>query len=137
MLGRLRPCSIYDVFATLALFLRACGGQRRRVDWLQHLFNDDIVNDEVTTLDVRDDNLGFGGFDSQDLGPGSVRKLRSPDDSLTSADIKNSSLTGGDLVDLTVRGNDIGFNTITGENVLDGPLEDQDLGVAFVNFTAR
>ena len=138
MLHRLRCRLTYaNVMSTLALFFALAGGSAVALSGSNTVFNDDIVNDEVTTLDVRDDNLGFGGLYSQDLGPGSVRSSEVLDDSLISADIKNSSLTGGDLVDLTVRGNDIGFNTITGENVLDGSLEDEDLGVAFVNFTAR
>ena len=134
MLRRLRPRSIYDLFALLALLVAVGGTSAYAANTIR---SGDIIDNEVTTTDIRDDTLGFGGLFAQDLAAGSVRSSEVLDDSLISADIKNSSLTGGDLVDLTVRGNDIGFNTITGENVLDGSLEDEDLGVAFVNFTVR
>ena len=134
MLRNLRPRSIYDVFALLALLVAVGGTSAYAADTIR---SGDIIDNEVTTTDVRDDTLGFGGLFAQDLAAGSVRSSEVLDDSLASADIRNSSLTGGDLVDLTVRGNDIGFNTITGENLLDGSLEDEDLGVAFVNFTAN
>ena len=134
MLRNLRPRSIYDVFALLALLVAVGGTSAYAANTIR---SGDIIDNEVTTTDVRDDTLGFGGLFAQDLAAGSVRSSEVLDDSLASADIKNSSLTGGDLVDLTVRGNDIGFNTITGENILDGSLEDEDLGVAFVNFTTN
>ena len=135
MLRRLRPRSIYDLFALLALLVAVGGTSAYAANTIR---SGDIIDNEVTTTDIRDDTLGFGGLFAQDLAAGSVRSSEVLDDSLISADIKNSSLTGGDLVDLTVRGGTTSASTRSpGRTCLDGSLEDEDLGVAFVNFTVR
>ena len=58
-----------NVMSTLALFFALAGGTAVALTGSNTVFNDDIVNDEVTTADVRDDTLAFGGLYSPDLGP--------------------------------------------------------------------
>jgi hypothetical protein len=114
MLRRLRPRSIYDLFAVVALFVAVgTGGAYAantvfssdivdnqvysadvRDDNLSGggLSGIDIANNAISSADVRDDNLGFGGLTRQDLGPGSVASSEVQDNSLTGSDIIESSL---------------------------------------------
>ena len=59
MLRRLRPRSIYDVFALLALLVAVGGTSAYAANTIR---SSDIVDNEMTTADVRDDTLGFGGL---------------------------------------------------------------------------
>ena len=97
MLHRLRPRSVYDVFAALALFFALAGGSAYALSGSNTVFNDDIVNDEVTTADVRNDNLGFGGLYQQDLGPNSVASSEIASGAVGSSEVQDNSLTGADV----------------------------------------
>jgi hypothetical protein len=55
---------------------------------------DKIANGQVLSGDVRDDTLANGGLAASDLGPGSVGPSEVIDNSLTGADINESTLNG-------------------------------------------
>ena len=59
MLRRLSCYFKQNVIAFIALFFAMAGGTAYALDGTNTVFNDDIVDDQVTTADVRDDNLGF------------------------------------------------------------------------------
>lgn len=52
----------------------------------------DIINDEIHSVDVRDDTLPSGGLGAIDLRPDSVRSSEVMNDSLVGADINESTL---------------------------------------------
>ena len=47
-----------NVIAFIALFFAMAGGTAVALDGTNTVFNDDIVDDQVTSADVRNDNLG-------------------------------------------------------------------------------
>jgi hypothetical protein len=113
MLAKLRPRSIYDVMAAIACFVALAGGTAYAADTIG---TSDIIDNQVFTTDVRDDNLGFGGLTHPDLGTGSVR----------SSEVLNNSLTG----------NDITADAIDSDEIVNGALNDEDISEATaVDFT--
>ena len=126
-----------NVMSTLALFFALAGGTAVALTGSNTVFNDDIVNDEVTTADVRDDTLAFGGLYSPDLGPSSVGSSEAANNSLTSADVANGSVQGIDITDDSLTGDDIDAGSVLGGDIGDGTLNDEDVGQGtFVNFEA-
>ena len=117
MLGKLRPRSIYDVMAAIACFVALAGGTAYAADTIR---TGDIVDNQVFTTDVRDDTLGFGGLQRQDLGPNAV----------------GSSEIGY----AEVNRDEIHRDAVDGLRVGDGTLNDEDIaqaGGVFVNFTGN
>jgi hypothetical protein len=115
MLSKLRPRSIYDVMAAIACFVALAGGTAYAADTIG---TSDIIDNQVFTTDVRDDNLGFGGLTHPDLGTGSVR----------SSEVLNNSLTG----------NDITADAIDSDEIVNGALNDEDISEATaVDFTVN
>lgn len=89
---RIRPHLTYaNVMATIAVFLVLSGGTAVALTGSNTVFSDDIVNDQVFSADVRDDTLTGGGLTAADLRAGSVRSSEAQDNSLTGADVKESS----------------------------------------------
>jgi hypothetical protein len=88
--------------ALLALFLVLTGGTAYALTGSNTVFSDDIVNDQVMSsdiqddgihsIDVRDDTSTGGGLAAADLRQGSVGTSEVADDSLTGADVNESSL---------------------------------------------
>ena len=133
MLHRLRCHLTYaNVMSTLALFFALAGGTAVALDGSNTVFNDDIVNDEVTTADVRDDNLAFGGLYAQDLGPGSVGTSEVANNSLGNGDfltgsvdsrvLTDNSVTSADVQLSTLQGADVAANTLTGADIDESSL---------------
>ena len=111
MLRRLRPRSIYDVCAALALFV-ALGGTAAAMNTVR---STDIVDGEVRSADVKDESLTT--FDvSTFLGADVV------DGTLTGADIQDFSLTTNDMAFSTLTGADIRDDSVTGNDVNEGTL---------------
>ncbi len=87
---RLRERLTYaNVVSSLALFLVIAGGTAYAANTIS---STDIVNNEVYGVDVRDDTLAGGGLGHVDLKAGAVRSSEVAADSLTGADINESSL---------------------------------------------
>ena len=83
MLRRLRPRSIYDVFAVLALVV-AVGGTGAYA--ANTVFSSDIADGEVQSADVKDNSLNT--FDVQ---------------TFLGADVVNNTLTGDDVDESTLK----------------------------------
>src|SRR3954454_12335332 len=93
MLSRIRSRLTYaNVVATLSLFLVLSGGTAVALSGSNTVFSDDIVDNQVKSTDVRDDTLTGGGLTAADLEAGSVGGSEVGNDSLTGADVKESSL---------------------------------------------
>jgi hypothetical protein len=92
MLRKLRPRSIYDVFAVLALVV-AVGGTSAYA--ANTVFSSDIVDGEVKTADI---------------GNGEVKSVDVKDESLTTFDI--STMLGADVVDNSLTGADVDESTL-------------------------
>jgi hypothetical protein len=90
MLRRLGRHIRQNAVAWLALFV-ALGGTGAYA--ANTVGTGDIIDNQVTSPDVRDDTLGFGGLAHQDLGPGSVRSSEVLDNALTGTDINEASLS--------------------------------------------
>jgi hypothetical protein len=127
MLRRLRPRSIYDAFAVLALFVALGGTSALALSGSNTVFSDDIANDNFNSP-----TEGQGGLVASDLRAGSVTGSEVADGSLTGADvfdntisgadITNGSLTGADVFDNTIGGGDITNNSLTGADINEGSL---------------
>jgi hypothetical protein len=98
-----------NVVAYLALFI-ALGGTSAYA--ANTIATGDIIDNQVTSADVRDDNLGFGGLAAQDLGPGSVR----------SSEVQDNSLGNGDFLTGSVDGRVATDNSLTGADIDEGSL---------------
>ena len=72
MLHRLRPRSIYDVMAAIACFGVLAGGTAYAANTIR---STDIVDNEVYSADVRNDNLTGAGWPA-DIAPGAVTSSR-------------------------------------------------------------
>jgi hypothetical protein len=89
MLGKLRPRSIYDVCAALALFV-ALGGTAYAVNTVN---STDIVDGQVKSVDIGDNE---------------VKSADVKDESLTTFDV--STFIGADIVDGSLTAKDVGEN---------------------------
>ena len=112
MLRRLSCYFKQNVIAFIALFFAMAGGTAYALDGTNTVFNDDIVNDQVTTADVRDDNLAFGGLYQPDLGPGSVG----------TSEVANNSLGNGDFLTGSVDNRVVTDNSLTGTDINESSL---------------
>ena len=86
---RLRERLTYaNVVSSLALFLVIAGGTAYAANTI---LTTDIVDNEVYSRDVRNDNLPGGGLTHPDLRPNSVRSSEVGAESLTGADVADQS----------------------------------------------
>ena len=84
----MRPHITYaNVVSTVCLFLMLTGGAAYAANTV---FSSDIVDDQVRSVDVRDDTLAGGGLTAADLRAGSVGSSEA--DGLRGADIAESTL---------------------------------------------
>jgi hypothetical protein len=79
------------VIALIALFV-SLGGTAAALSGSNTVFSDDITDNQVYPADVRNDTLTGGGLGAADLKPGSVGTSEVAANSLTGADIVESSL---------------------------------------------
>jgi len=92
MRKRIRDRLTYaNVIATLALFLVLSGGTAVALEGSNTVFGDDIVNDQVSSADVRNDTLTGGGMTAADLRPDSVGSSEVKDDAVTGIDVDEST----------------------------------------------
>ena len=109
----------HNVVAYLALFVALGGTTAYAANTIR---SSDIIDNEVTTTDVRDDTLGFGGLYAQDLAPGAVRSSEVLDNSITGADIGNFTITTSDVAANTFTGSDIADNSLRGADIDESTL---------------
>ena len=128
---KIAPRSVYDVMAAIACFGVLAGGTAYAADTIR---SGDIIDNEVTTTDIRDDTFGFGGLYAQDLAAGSVRSSEVLNDSLTNVDIQNFSLGNGDYITGSVDSRVATDNSLTGADIANGSLKGEDVGKASREF---
>ena len=95
MFDRLRPRSIYDYAALLALFIAVSTGGAYAANTV---FSSDIVDGQVKT---------------QDLANGAVDVTKLSDGSITGDKVKDGSIQGRDVLDNNLKGVDIDESTLT------------------------
>jgi hypothetical protein len=78
----------------LALFLVLTGGVAYAANTV---FSTDIVDNQVRSVDVRDDTLAGGGLAAADLRAGSVGTDEIANGAVRSPDVRNEALTGADV----------------------------------------
>ncbi len=150
-----------NVMATLALFV-ALGGTAYAVDTVRSsdivdnevysadvrndnlagggLTSGDIANGSMTTLEIRDDNQAFGGLGSQDLGPGSVGSSEVANGTLNDEDISQGSFVNFLASIKSVAAHNCGYNTVTGVNAAGDHLvltPSFDASPGIINYTAE
>jgi hypothetical protein len=127
MLRKLRPRSIYDVFAVLALFVALGGTSAVALSGSNTVFSDDIANDNFNSP-----TEGQGGLVASDLRAGSVTSsevangtLKAEDygiGSVSGARIQDNNVTTLDLADGAIFSNDVRDNSLTGADVNESTL---------------
>jgi hypothetical protein len=124
MLRKLCPRSVYDVMAAIACFGVVAGGTAYAANTIA---TGDIIDNQVTSADVRDDNLGFGGLAAQDLGPGSVGSSEVKDNSLGNGDFLTGSVDGRVITDNSVASADVQLSSLQGSDVAANTLGGADI----------
>src|SRR5215208_3504474 len=99
MRQRIRSHLTYaNVISTLCLFLLLGGGSAIALTGSNTVFSDDIVNDQVSSADVRNDTLKGGGLTAADLRADSVGNSEVQANQITSGEVRDDTLSDGGLV---------------------------------------
>jgi hypothetical protein len=98
-----------NAVAWVALFVALGGTSAYAANTIR---SGDIVDNEITTTDVRDDSLGFGGLFHQDLAAGSVR----------GSEIENFSIGNGELITGSADTRAATDNSLTGADINESTL---------------
>lgn len=132
MLRKLRPRSVYDVMAAVACFTALAGGTAYAANTIRSA---DIVDNEITTTDVRDDTLGFGGLFHQDLAAGSVRGSEIQSGAVGVDDIGSQAVGSDEVVNDSLLQSDIRAGAVTNDEVLDNSLTGADIDESSLNMS--
>jgi hypothetical protein len=122
MLRKLRPRSVYDVFAVLALFVALGGTSAVALTGSNTVFSDDIANDNFNSP-----TEGQGGLVAADLRAGSVASSEVANGSLTGTDVFDNTISGVDITNGSLTGADVFDNTIGGADVTNNSLTNEDI----------
>src|SRR2546423_4471739 len=107
-----------NVISTLCLFLVLGGGTAVALSGSNTVFSDDIVDNQVYSADVRNDNLSGGGLGAADLRAGSVGTRGVAPDSLGAADLATSAVGTDEVTN----------ESLTGADILNGSLGPTEFG---------
>jgi len=145
-----------NVMSTLAALFALSGGVAYAANTV---FSSDIVDGEVKEADI-----ATSAVREAEIGQGAVATAELKNDAVTSPKVLNGTLVGGDVADNTLKGADIDESTLSGiggggpaggdltgtypnpqvgsnavgsAEVIDGSLNDEDIGLGFVNFAAN
>jgi uncharacterized protein YjbI with pentapeptide repeats len=140
MLGKLRPRSIYDVFALLALLVALGGtGAYAANEWTGEnivdgsLTGQDIFNNTISGADITN-----GSLTGQDVFDNTLAGADITNGSITTADVQNESIWSADIEDRSIESRDIRFEAVGSNEIFDGGLNANDVGEAqFVDFVAN
>ena len=133
-----------NLLAGVALFV-ALGGSAYAADTI---FSTDIVDGEVQSVDVRDDDLtgtDISGLTGSDITNGTVASLDVQNASLTGDDVQNDSLKSADVSDLGsadisgLTGSDLDADSVKGADIDESTLTPSLIGCkdGLVNGYAR
>jgi hypothetical protein len=115
-LRRLRPRSVYDVCAAMALFV-ALGGTAYAVNTVN---SSDIVDGQVKSVDVGDGEILSADVKDQSLTTFDVSTF-------LGADVVDGTLTGADIQDNSIGVNDIGSQQVASDEVQNDSLLQSDI----------
>jgi 2',3'-cyclic-nucleotide 2'-phosphodiesterase (5'-nucleotidase family) len=118
MLRKLRPRSVYDVFAALALFVALGGTSAYAIDEWN---SSNIQNETLLSEDIKN-----GTLIAQDYGIGSVSGARIQDNNVTTLDLADGAIFGNDIRDGELSGADVGDGSLTGADVDESTLASLD-----------
>jgi hypothetical protein len=113
-----------NAIAFVALFV-ALGGTGAYA--ANSIMTADIVDNQVTSPDVRDDNLGFGGLYAQDLGPNSVGTSEIQSQAVGADEVLNNSLLSSDLSTDSAGADEIASQAVGADEVKNNSLLSSDL----------
>jgi hypothetical protein len=116
MLRRLRPRSVYDVCAALALFV-ALGGTAYAVNTVG---STDIIDGQVKSVDVGDGEINSADVKDQSLTTFDVSTF-------LGADVVDGTLTGADISDNSIGVDDIGSQQVGPDEVINDSLLQSDI----------
>lgn len=138
-----------NVISTLALFLVLAGGIAYAANTI---YSSDIVdgevkgvdigNNQVRSVDVRDDSLTGGGLQSADLAANSAGlgeldpgAFAAPDIAPTAGggtfEIADNAVQGFEISDGTVKGADVGDNSLGAFDIADGSIRSEELAPTY------
>ena len=145
-----------NVMSTLAALFALSGGVAYAANTV---FSSDIVDGEVKEADI-----ATSAVREAEIAQGAVATNELKNDAVTSPKVLNGTLVGGDVADNALKGADIdestlsniggggpaggdltgtypnpqvGSNAVGSAEVIDGSLNDEDIGLGFVNFAAN
>jgi len=121
MLRKLRPRSVYDVCAALALFV-ALGGTAYAVNTVG---STDIIDGQVKSVDIGNNEIG-----SSDVKDGSLNTFDVH--SFIGEDVIDGTLTGADLANGSIGLTQIGTAAVASEEVVNDSLTGTDIATGAV-----
>jgi uncharacterized protein YjbI with pentapeptide repeats len=132
MRSRLKPRSIYDVFAVIGCLAALSTGTAYAANTV---FSTDIVDGEVKNADIAGNSITSnriypGSVTNTDIGADAVDGSKVLNGELTGADVSNSSLTGDDVANSTLTGIDVSNGSLTSSDVLDESLTGADVAAS-------
>jgi hypothetical protein len=122
MFRKLRPRSVYDAFAVLALFVALGGTSAYAIDEWN---SSNIQNETLLSEDIQN-----GTLQAQDYGIGSVSGARIQDNNVTTLDLADGAIFGNDIRDGELTGADVGDGSLTGADVAANSLTGSDINEA-------
>ena len=117
-----RHLTYANVMATIAVFLVLTGGTAVALSGSNTVFTDDIANDTVPASGGNP----AGGLVAADLRPSSVGSSEVANESLTSADIEDSSLGNGDFLTGSVDSRVVTDGSLTSADIANPSLGNGD-----------
>ena len=99
MLAKLRPRSIYDVMALIAMVAALGTGSAYAADT--------VFSSDIKDLEVKNQDLAF--------------------DAVSSSKVKPNGIESSDILDFTITGNDFNVNTIGSSKIIDNSLTGNDV----------
>ncbi len=118
MSGRIRQHLRQNVVGYISLFLVVSGGTAYATHGDPNsISSGDIIDDEVRSIDVRDDSLAGGGLAADDLR----------EDAVGSSEIRDDTLPGGGLVAQDLRVGAVGPAEVRDDTIVGGGLVAPDL----------
>jgi hypothetical protein len=117
--ARLKPRSIYDVFAVIGCVAAIGSGTAYAANTV---FSTDIVDGEVKTEDI-----GYQAVIKSNLAPNSVTSNKLVDGTIANADLAADSVNGASVVNSSLTGDDVASSSLTGIDVANGSLTSSDI----------
>jgi hypothetical protein len=139
MFRKLRPRSVYDVFALLALIVAVGGTSAYAANTIG---STDIIDGQVKSVDIGDGEVNSADVKDQSLTTFDVSTFLGADivdGSLTGADVATDSLSGDDIYEPgllfhnTITANDIGTGAVGSDEVTDNSLTGADINESTLN----